>query len=178
MENGPYNPHFSSLLPSLVVIAVAALAAFALFRYSPPQSASVSDSDQRTFASPSASASNTSPQPSASPQGALKVETVKPGSGEAVKDGDVVSVHYTGTLEDGTKFDSSLDRNTPFIFILGTGQVIPGWEEGLKGMKVGERRTITIPPHLAYGEEGGGPIPPNATLIFEVELLSIEKPEE
>ncbi|MAF43552.1 MAG: peptidylprolyl isomerase [Parcubacteria group bacterium] len=97
------------------------------------------------------------------------------GTGKIAKNGDTVSVHYTGTLEDGTKFDSSLDRGTPFTFTLGIGQVIKGWDQGILGMKVGEKKTLTITPELAYGEAGiPGIIPPNATLIFEVEIMGIQ----
>ena len=105
---------------------------------------------------------------------ALKVEDLKEGTGEGAKDGDTVSVHYTGTLTNGTKFDSSLDRGKPFPVKLGARRVIPGWEQGLKGMKVGGKRKLTIPPHLAYGPRGaGGVIPPNATLVFEIEMIEI-----
>ena len=96
------------------------------------------------------------------------------GEGKVAEANQKVSVHYTGWLTDGTKFDSSLDRNDPFIFPLGGGRVIRGWDEGVQGMKVGGKRKLTIPPQLGYGSAGaGGVIPPNATLVFEVELLEI-----
>lgn len=105
----------------------------------------------------------------------LKIEILNEGEGEAVKNGDNVSVHYVGTLEDGTKFDSSIDRGVPFDFNLGAGQVIKGWDLGVLGMKIGEKRKLIISSSLAYGENGiPGAIPPNATLIFEVELLEIK----
>jgi len=108
-------------------------------------------------------------------KGQLKIEVLEEGTDKLADAEDRVSVHYTGTLEDGTKFDSSLDRGTPFPFILGAGQVIAGWDQGVLGMKVGEKRKLTIAPELAYGERGmSGAIPPNATLIFEVELLEIQ----
>ncbi|MFH1867267.1 MAG: FKBP-type peptidyl-prolyl cis-trans isomerase [Patescibacteria group bacterium] len=105
----------------------------------------------------------------------LKAEILQPGSGEVAKVGDQVTVHYTGWLTNGSKFDSSVDRDEPFVFSLGAGQVIQGWDQGVVGMLVGEKRKLIIPPQLGYGESGtpGGPIPPNATLIFEVELLAI-----
>ena len=104
----------------------------------------------------------------------LKIEVLKEGTGKEAENGDNVSVHYTGTLKDGTKFDSSLDGGTPFVFALGIGQVIQGWDLGVLGMKIKEQRKLTIPPELGYGKKGKpGVIPPNATLIFEVELLEI-----
>jgi len=104
----------------------------------------------------------------------LKIDDLIVGTGQAAKAGDTISVHYTGYLADGTKFDSSLDRNQPYEFVLGQGNVIPGWDQGLVGMKVGGKRKLTIPPELAYGAQGTGPIPPNATLTFEVQLLGIK----
>ena len=104
----------------------------------------------------------------------LKYEDLKEGTGAEAKAGQSVSVHYTGWLTDGQKFDSSKDRNDPFAFVLGGGMVIKGWDEGVQGMKVGGVRKLTIPPQLGYGVRGaGGVIPPNATLVFEVELLDI-----
>ncbi|NSL55456.1 FKBP-type peptidyl-prolyl cis-trans isomerase [Uliginosibacterium sp. IMCC34675] len=105
----------------------------------------------------------------------LIYEDLIAGSGEAAQAGRSVRVHYTGWLITGEKFDSSVDRNEPFGFPLGAGHVIPGWDEGVQGMLPGGKRKLTIPPHLAYGEDGaGGVIPPNATLVFEVELLEVE----
>lgn len=108
-----------------------------------------------------------------STQSGLKYEILKEGEGAVAKSGDKVKVHYTGWLTNGKKFDSSVDRGEPFSFNLGAGQVIKGWDEGVAGMKVGEKRKLTIPPHLGYGSRnvGGGLIPPNSTLIFEVEFL-------
>ncbi|MEI6379009.1 MAG: FKBP-type peptidyl-prolyl cis-trans isomerase [Candidatus Falkowbacteria bacterium] len=105
--------------------------------------------------------------------GKLNIITLKAGKGAGAKTGDKVTVHYTGTLTDGSKFDSSLDRGQPFVFNLGAGQVIAGWDQGLLGMKVGEKRKLYIPASLGYGDNGVGPIPPKSTLIFEVELLKI-----
>ncbi len=105
----------------------------------------------------------------------LKYEDLVEGDGATATAGQRVTVHYTGWLTDGRKFDSSLDRNDPFRFHLGAGQVIRGWDEGVAGMKVGGKRKLTIPPQLGYGQRGaGGVIPPNATLVFEVELLGTE----
>jgi FKBP-type peptidyl-prolyl cis-trans isomerase len=106
----------------------------------------------------------------------LDIKTTKEGTGDrVVKSGDHIFVHYTGKLTDGTVFDSSVTRGVPFDFTIGQGMVIQGWEQGLLGMKVGEKRTLTIPSDLGYGAQGAGTsIPPNATLIFDVELISIK----
>jgi len=117
--------------------------------------------------------------PSTTTASGLQIEELVAGSGNAATAGQKVSVHYTGWLSQngnkGTKFDSSLDRGEPFVFPLGKGHVIRGWDEGVAGMKVGGKRKLTIPPQLGYGARGaGGVIPPNATLVFEVELLDVK----
>ncbi len=129
----------------------------------------------------------TSPPPAAAttataPPTELVITEISEGQGAAVQAGQIAVVHYTGWLYDpaaaenkGQKFDSSLDRNEPFAVPLGAGQVIAGWDQGVPGMKVGGKRRLTIPPHLAYGDSGaGGVIPPGATLVFDVELVRIE----
>lgn len=117
------------------------------------------------FAGTPASSTNTS---------SMQITDITIGTGAEAAVGKKISVHYTGTLTDGKKFDSSRDRGTPFSFTLGAGEVIRGWDEGVLGMKVGGKRKLAIPPDLAYGEAGRPGIPPNATLIFEVELLAVE----
>ena len=104
----------------------------------------------------------------------LQIEDIQVGEGDIATVGQQVRVHYTGWLTNGTKFDSSVDRGQPFVFPLGAGRVIRGWDEGVAGMAVGGKRKLTIPPELGYGARGaGGVIPPNATLVFEVELLGL-----
>jgi FKBP-type peptidyl-prolyl cis-trans isomerase len=138
-----------------------------------------SGSDDATqSATPVASTTPPSASPSVQSSGAadvteLQVEDVVVGTGKTAKPGDQVTVHYTGWLTDGTKFDSSVDRGEPFTFGLGNGEVISGWDEGVAGMKVGGTRKLTIPPDMAYGSTGQGPIPPDATLVFEVKLLKV-----
>jgi len=105
----------------------------------------------------------------------LGIEDLKEGEGKVAEHGHTVTVHYTGWLVDGTKFDSSRDRSEPFEFKLGARRVIAGWDEGVQGMKVGGTRQLRIPPQLGYGARGaGGVIPPDAVLVFEVELLGVE----
>jgi len=122
-----------------------------------------------------------SPTASATPKGnvitmsnGLQVQDVIVGTGAEAKPGKQVTVHYTGTFTDGTKFDSSVDRGQPYQFTLGAGEVIQGWDLGVAGMKIGGKRKLTIPYQLAYGEKGYGPIPPKATLLFDVELLGVK----
>ncbi|MBC1213604.1 FKBP-type peptidyl-prolyl cis-trans isomerase [Trichormus variabilis ARAD] len=114
-------------------------------------------------------------KPTVTTDSGLKYVEIEEGTGATPKSGQTVVVHYTGTLEDGTKFDSSRDRNRPFSFTIGVGQVIKGWDEGLSTMKVGGRRQLIIPSELGYGARGaGGVIPPYSTLLFDVELLEVK----
>ena len=117
-----------------------------------------------------------SKEPEESQEAGLKIEILEPGTGAKAQNGNRLTVHYAGYLEDGTKFDSSIDRGEPFSFVLGQGLVIQGWELGLQDSQAGEKRKLIIPSELGYGETGtpGGPIPPNATLVFEIEVLSID----
>ena len=108
-----------------------------------------------------------------SPTG-LKVHDFVVGTGDQATSGRVATVHYTGWLTNGSKFDSSVDRNDPLAFTVGAGGVIRGWDEGVSGMRVGGKRQLVIPPDLAYGASGRGSIPPNATLVFEIELLAVD----
>ena len=138
------------------------------------------NSEKSATSSPSGASSTASPtkvtgQPTTTPSG-LQYWDIVTGTGETAVPGKPVSVHYTGWLTSGEKFDSSVDRGKPFVFTLGAGQVIKGWNEGVAGMKAGGKRQLRIPPSLGYGENGaGGVIPPNATLIFDVELIEVGK---
>lgn len=126
------------------------------------------------FLVPAGAKQETKPAAEVTTATGLKYQDLKVGDGAEAASGKIVEVHYTGWLESGKKFDSSVDRNRPFTFRLGAGDVIKGWDQGVAGMKVGGKRKLTIPPDLGYGKRGAGEvIPPGATLIFEVELLGV-----
>jgi FKBP-type peptidyl-prolyl cis-trans isomerase len=146
-----YGPRMKTLA---VVLCVAALSGWACDKKSDPGAP----------VSPAA----------ALPAGSLTIQDLKIGEGAVATKGKTVSVHYTGTLTDGKKFDSSVDRGEPIVFPLGAGVVIKGWEQGLEGMRVGGKRKLTIPPALGYGAQGKGSVPPNATMIFDVELVGVQ----
>lgn len=146
-----------------VIIGVLVLIVFAYFIFGLNEGPS--STNLTTDAQPASQKANTAN---------VKIEDIKVGTGEAVKSGDTVVIDYTGTLVNGTKFDSSLDRGTPFETQIGVGQVIKGWDLGVVGMKVGGERKLTIPPELGYGDQAMGNIPPNSILIFDVILRGIK----
>ncbi len=158
---------------SSVLLLALALALAAGCASTHRDSSTASSGAQASAATPAAPATPPAPKVHRLASG-LVFEDLVVGDGKMADPGLVVSVHYTGWLTDGTKFDSSLDRGRPYRFQLGAGQVIRGWEEGVRGMRVGGKRKLTIPPDLAYGPGGMGPIPPNATLVFEVQLVGVE----
>lgn len=158
------------LLSLGIVLIILAVFAVAL------KSIKVDKNEASPVPSPTTSPENTmNPTQSSTPSAGLKIEDEKVGTGDTAVAGKKVTVNYLGTLTDGKKFDSSYDRNEPFTFNLGAGEVIKGWDEGVADMKVGGKRKLTISPELGYGEAGAPPvIPGNATLVFEVELLKVE----
>ena len=157
------------------IILVLAVAGFIAFAMQSETTTTTSDYTRPSNTSQNMNTSTTTvPEMNVNAEG-LGIQIFRAGTGPAAAAGNTVVVHYVGTLEDGTKFDSSVDRGQPFSFTLGTGQVIAGWEQGILGMQVGEQRRLRIPPELGYGAAGaGGVIPPNATLLFDVELLEIQ----
>lgn len=162
-----------------IVVAVIVVAGVVMYRNGSQQaSAPTAPADATGAIAPvAAPAATGTPITNSKPvtmQNGLIIEDVKVGTGETAVKGALITVHYVGTLDNGTKFDSSRDRGEPFQFPLGQGMVIQGWEQGFEGMKIGGVRKLTIPPSLGYGAQGaGGVIPPNATLHFEVELLGV-----
>jgi len=157
------DPYRAAMMGVVALVAIALMTSCAVSRNT---SSEVKSEDTQNMATSQSTAQSDSE---------LKLEDLVVGTGPEAKGGDRVSVHYTGWLVDGTKFDSSRDRNQPFQFVLGQGRVIQGWDKGVVGMKVGGKRKLVIPPQMAYGERGaGGIIPPNAVLTFEVELLELQ----
>lgn len=162
-----------TILALMLVVVLFGIVAFAFYKKgNNSQEASVGSNIQVT-STPVATVATES----TTMDNGLKIQDLKVGTGPQAKAGDVVAVNYLGTLQDGTKFDSSYDRGQSFQFLLGSGEVIKGWDIGVAGMKVGGKRKLVIPSDLAYGERRIGPIPPNATLVFEVELLAVQAPK-
>ena len=178
-----------------LALAAVAVAAAGCNQTSKQSSSSSTSSASGSMTPPPATSSSSEPAPASTPStsaaaalpgapgtghvhklaSGLQYDDLVVGSGKMAEAGMNVSVHYTGWLTDGTKFDSSVDRGQPFVFQLGSGQVIKGWDEGVKGMRIGGKRKLTIPPDMGYGDRGaGGVIPPGATLVFDVELLDVK----
>ena len=158
----------------LILISSAALVGIIIFALQQRQSGTetITEQPEATTTNSGGSAPSLITPPGEGTE--MKIEELQVGTGTEAVAGKTVTVHYTGWLTDGKKFDSSLDRGDPFKFKLGAGQVIQGWDKGVAGMKVGGKRKLIIPPQMGYGERGaGGTIPPNATLVFEVELLGV-----
>jgi peptidylprolyl isomerase len=178
--------------PSILLVIIFSISAGAYFYYSSKPAAvsenprtvetannasstEVIQNETHTSSTTTPSTQDEKPSAATTKETGLMIKDVVVGTGAVATAGKIVTVHYTGTFTDGTKFDSSLDSGKPFTFQLGVGQVIKGWDEGVAGMKVGGKRKLTIPPELAYGAAGApGAIPPNSTLIFDVELLGVK----
>jgi peptidylprolyl isomerase len=174
-----------NIMPLLIVVVVVGIGITGIFLLS-NQKTQTSDLNINTNVSPQpTSVIISSPTPKVTiaetmnntrtTESGLKIQDLVVGSGPGVKPGSTVTVHYLGTLENGTKFDSSYDRGTPFTTQIGVGQVIQGWDEGIVGMKIGGKRKLTIPADLGYGAQANGAIPANSTLIFEVELIDFRE---
>ena len=171
MKEEPVNPTMLKLGEYIVptIVSLAIISSLILVYYV------MSNPAEKTPTDTSATSTVTTPTPTAIDSDKFEIKTITEGKGEGAKTGQAVTVNYLGTLKDGTKFDSSYDRKEPFTFNLGAGEVIQGWDQGVVGMKVGEKRKLTIPASMGYGASGaGGVIPPNATLIFEVEMVSFK----
>jgi hypothetical protein len=157
----------------------AAIVAFVVYGFWPkdkPTAPPVTNTSATTTTppKPQPAAPQQPPAPPPDPNAKLESKDVKVGTGAEAKTGDRVTIHYTGTLTNGTKFDSSVDKNSPLVFVLGDGSMIKGFDQGIQGMKVGGKRQLTIPPALGYGSRDKGNIPPNSTLNFDIELLKVE----
>lgn len=172
-----------NIVPLLIVLTVVLVGIFGIFLLSNQKDQDAIDINLNPTPLPtSAIISDTPKQPLTeeemnnfqTTESGLKFQDEVVGTGAEAKSGSTVTVNYLGTLTDGTKFDSSYDRNTPFSTQIGVGAVIKGWDEGIVGMKVGGKRKLVIPPSLGYGEQDLGTIPPNSTLVFEVELLDVK----
>jgi FKBP-type peptidyl-prolyl cis-trans isomerase len=168
-----------AILVAIIVLAVAVVAFLVIRDYLTKTNAAATPTPASASSGsyPIGTLDTTPPAPSANAvttASGLVYEDLQVGDGATAKAGDTVSVNYTGWLEDGTKFDSSLDRGQTFDFTLGAGQVIPGWDEGVQGMNVNGTRLLVVPASLGYGSQANGPIPANSTLIFEVQLVGIQ----
>ena len=157
------------LIIAISIITVLSMTGFLTYQNKNRQAAKPKQNQNATSTSENTNINNNAPK-----NAKFNIAVLRQGTGkQKTKNMDKLTVNYTGTLLDGTKFDSSLDRGKPFVFTLGTGQVIKGWDLGLLDMKIGEKRKLTIPPELGYGDKAQGLIPANSTLIFEIELLKI-----
>lgn len=181
-----------NLMPLIIIVAIIFAGIASIFLLSNAKSTGSSDLNLNSLLTQTPAAPNLNPTNgiiSPTPENAssagnmdnfqttsdgLKIQDEVLGTGKEVKSGDTVTVNYLGTLTNGQKFDSSYDRNQPFTTQIGVGQVIKGWDEGIVGMKVGGKRKLVIPPALGYGDQAAGTIPPNSTLVFEVELMDVK----
>jgi len=162
------------VVPIVVTVIIVGVLSIGIFIFLNKEGTSITDTANQDVVDPNLNSEETNNMTNVEDFDELEITTIQEGTGAEAVVGNAVSVHYQGTLSDGTQFDSSYDRGTPFEFTLGEGMVITGWEEGVKGMKVGEIRELKIPSSMGYGDSGSGPIPGKAGLIFKVELLEIK----